>query len=108
MNNKELNEYCNMLAEEIMLEVKNYDGDQFDLAHQYADGSEYVIYYAKAHDLCQNCSTDNGEEWLSEVGAGESPTYDSIATVIAYGEIYTRILNRINEIEIEELEALEA
>lgn len=104
MTNQELTEYCNMLAEEIMLEIKEYGGDQFDLAHQYADGSEYCIYYSKAHELCQNCDITNGEQWAEEIGVGENPTYNSIATVIAYGEIYTRICNRINEIEMEELD----
>lgn len=99
MNDFELDQLAKSYAEEIMLEIKEHGGDQFDLAHQYADGSEYVIYYSKAHELCQNCNIDNGEEWFEEVGPNKGLSYGEVATVIAYGELYTRILNQINEIE---------
>ena len=66
-----------------------------DMAHQYADGTEWVIYYAKAHELCAKCDTDNGEQFLEDVGHPETVTYDSLAVSIAYGEIYSRIVQAV-------------
>lgn len=99
MNDYELDQLAKSYAQEIMQEVREHNADQFDLAHQYADGSEYVIYYSKAHELCQNCNIDNGEEWLAEIGVSGDVTYGSVATVIAYGELYNRILTEISVIE---------
>jgi hypothetical protein len=66
-----------------------------DMAHQKADGTEWVIYYAKAHELCAKCNTDNGEQFLEDVGHPETVTYDSLAVSIAYGEIYSRIAQAV-------------
>ena len=69
-----------------------------DMAHQYADGTEWVIYYAKAHELCAKCNTDNGEQFLEDVGHPENVTYDSLAVSIAYGEIYSRIAQAVQSL----------
>ena len=58
---------------------------------EYADGSEHVIYYGKAYAICQHCNIEQGEQFLQDVGSPENPTYDSLATVIAYGELKARI-----------------
>ena len=63
----------------------------YDLAHQYADGSEWVIYYYKAHQLCAACNTDEGEAFVDDCGEPEGGwTYDGFASAIAYGEIVSR------------------
>ena len=62
-----------------------------DLVHQYADGSEWVIYYGKAHDLCRNCNTNQGEDFLAECHPDNGLSYNDMASTIAYGEIYTRL-----------------
>ncbi len=68
-----------------------------DLAHQYADGSEWVIYHYKSHQLCAACSTDAGEDFIAECGEPEGGwTYDKFASAIAFGEIYERLQSAIN------------
>ena len=107
MNNAELNIIATGYALEIHAEfTAQGDVDIHDLAHQYADGSEHVIYYSKAHDICQNCNTENGEQFLEDMGgstelfsAGEGATYDKIATLIAYGELYARIVDAFAGVE---------
>lgn len=89
-----LNQYAADLAEDI---VKLNLGDGFDramdMAHEYADASEHVIYYHKAHAICQNCNTDAGEDYVSETGEPEGGwSYDGFAVAIAYGELHHRIL----------------
>jgi hypothetical protein len=104
INDYTLNEYAADIADEILREC---DGDRdraMDLAHEYADNSEWAIYYYKAHELCQNCNTDNGEEFYEDCGPWEDITYNKIATIIAYGELRARIIQAIDE-KIEEREA---
>ena len=68
-----------------------------DLVHQYADGSEWVIYYGKAHDLCRNCNTDQGEDFVEDCGEPEGGwSYNGFASAIAYGEIYARLSQAVD------------
>ena len=93
INDRLLNEYAKSCAEDIIREIKAHGGDEHDMAHSYADSSEWVIYYARAHALCQNCDTSNGEAFASDCGEPEGGwSYDGFACVIAYGELHARIL----------------
>ena len=73
------------------------------MAHEHADGSEWVIYYARAHALCQNCDTSEGEAFISDCCEPmHGWTYDSIACAIAYGELHARILWAIEHLTDQE------
>ena len=91
MNDHKLDAYCDAIASEILEECEGDRDKAFDLAHEHADGSEYAIYYSKAHEVCQNCNTDNGEQFYEDCGPFADPTYDRIASIIAYGEIRCRV-----------------
>lgn len=97
INDFTLTEYCNDIAQEICRDASDED-QAMDWAHESADGSEYVIYYAKAHELCRNCDTTQGEDFVADCFSGESMTYDEMACRIAYGEIDARIRAAIYEI----------
>jgi len=107
MNDYQLNQIAEDMAREILAEVAEYGGDASDLAHEAVDGCEHVIYHAKAHAICQGCNTDNGEQFLADVGNPDNAksrnsrpvTYDSLATMIAYGELLARVILAIDEIE---------
>lgn len=94
MNNYKLDEYCADIARYIWDDIAKNGGDVTDLAHEYADGSEYVIYYAKAHDICQHCSVDAGEDFAHDVGGDTPRSYNDMASLIAYGEIQSRIMDQ--------------
>ena len=83
-------------AKEILEQTQDYDV-AYELAHQYADGSEWAIYYYNAQMLCLNCETDHGEDFLDDCYAGDRLTYKKMATVIAYGELLGRIMSAIND-----------
>lgn len=100
-NDYQLDQYAESCARDILAEVAEHRRDVIDMAHEHADGSEHVIYHHKAHAICQNCNTDNGEAFLEDVGNPEPVTYDSLATVIAYGELRARIENAIAELQAE-------
>lgn len=97
LNDFKLNEYCNMIADEIAQDADNIH-DALDLAAEAADGSEYCIYYAKAHELCRTCNTDNGEDFVADCYSDVPMTYDDMACRIAYGEIERRISHRLEVI----------
>lgn len=95
INDYTLNEYAADIADEILRECDGDRDDAVDLAQEYVDGSEWAIYYHKAHELCQNCNTDNGEQFY-DCGPWENLTYDGIASIIAYGELRARIEQAID------------
>jgi len=91
-NDHQLDALAHELAAEILEEVAEYGGYVEDLISQYADCNEHVIYYYKAHAICQNCDVSNGEDFIQDIGAPEDGwTYDGMACTIAYGELQARI-----------------
>ena len=98
MQDHQLTEYCKDIAAEIMRDAVDID-TAMDWACEAANGSEYVIYYSKAHAICQNCDVTRGEEFVDEIGAPEGGwSYDGIASAIAYGEILARIQSALWEL----------
>jgi len=99
MSDYKLTKYCDSIAEEIAEDAPNFE-IAMEQAHESADGSEYVIYYHKAHEVCQNCNIQQGEEFFFECYYSEkhSKSYDEIASIIAYGEINARISSRLWDI----------
>ena len=71
--------------------------DMMDRAHEDVDGHQWVIYHYRAHQVCQ-CNTDLGEAFLEDTGMPETVTYDSLASLIAYGEMRGRVEARIQEL----------
>jgi len=101
-NDYQLQQYAEAAARDIADEIKEHGGDAYDMAHEYADGSEHVIYYHKAHAICQNCDTSEGEEFISDTGEPEGGwSYDGFAVAIAYGELHSRILHALHKMGVE-------
>jgi|ETNvirnome_2_300_1030623.scaffolds.fasta_scaffold18697_4 hypothetical protein len=101
INDFKLDQMAKDYAVEILKEIKKYGGDAYDLAHEYTDNSEWAIYPNKAHELCQNCNTELGEQLLEDSGLPETPTYNGLASYIAYGEINSRIKYAIDDLKKE-------
>ena len=102
-NDFKLDAYCYSIAQDIaadfdgVLSEGNLD-DALDTVWQYADGSEFVIYHYKAHQLCLNCNTDQGEDFLHDCGIEKQLSYDEMASRIAYGEIDARVRDCLYQI----------
>ena len=97
INDFVLTEIAKDYAKEIFDQVDDID-DGYDLSHQFADGSEWVIYYYKAHLLCLNCNTDDGQNFVDECFAGKAMTYNEMASAYAYGEIHSRTMSALNDL----------
>jgi hypothetical protein len=96
MNEVMLDELANQIAEEAFEMVKNGtpDYEAEDFICESVDGSEWVIYYYKAHQVCQNCNTDQGADWMEQCGI-KGDSYNDYATKLAYGELYCRASNAL-------------
>jgi hypothetical protein len=94
MNDYKLDLIAKAYAEDIFAEMKA-DGWTQDDAREaiwdMVDGSEHVIYYGKAHNICQTCDITNGEAFAEEIGLPEVVTYDNLASQIAFGELLYRV-----------------
>ena len=90
INDYVLHTLANDYAQEILEQTQDIDDAQ-DLAHEYADGSEWVIYYYKAHMLCQNCDIADGQYFVDDCWGDTPMSYDDMATRLAYGELHSRI-----------------
>ena len=97
LNDFALTEYCNDIAQEICSDASD-ENQAMDWAHESADSSEYVIYYAKAHELCRHCDTQHGEQFVADCWDNSPMSYDDMACRIAYGEIVTRIQSAIHNL----------
>ena len=92
------------IAREIIEEVKNYGGDEYELAHQAADGHQWIIYYTGSIDLVHACwhwnsiLFDDAQD-LAECGEASNQSWLEQTTQLAYCIMLrgiTRSLNKIN------------
>ena len=97
INDFVLDEIAKDYADVIFDLVDDID-DGCDLSHQYADDCEWVIYTHKAHLLCLNCNTDNGQDFVNDCYAGKAMTYDEMGSAYAYGELHSRILSALDDL----------
>ena len=99
-------------AESIMEEMEEEDltnretyHTPLELAEQYADGSEHVIYYHAAHEFVQALPFDvknDAEQNVADCGLiNEETTYNQLATQIAYFALQQLILDAV-QVKLEE------
>ena len=82
-------QYAKDIAEEIVFRDIKPDDDPeervYDLAHEYADGSEHVIYYYKAHQLLEWLDARTIDHIEGEIEAGGSFVgYNDLASRISF------------------------
>lgn len=108
INDHILTKECDELAAEIFAEAiadmaddetpENYRDEMSDRAHETADGHEWVIYNYKALMLCAHCNTENGEDFMDDVGAPSEPDIYKLACMLAFGEMRARIEQEIDRL----------
>ena len=100
-NDYQLDQYAAAAARDIVDEIKRHGGEAYDMAHEHADACEHVIYYGKAHAICQNCNTNAGEDFVADMGEPEGGwSYDGFAVAIAYGELRARIEQKLYDMGV--------
>ena len=89
-------------ADEIMENHDYWDEDDlYDIVHEYADGSQHVIYYAHAHDFVQALPFDrmnDAEQQVADCGGiNEDTTYNTLATQISYFALQQLIMEAVQK-----------
>ena len=106
ITSQELRNEFDSIAQEILEEVKNYGGDEYELAHQAADGHEWVIYYTRSIDLVHACwhwdsiLFDDAED-LAECGSSEGKSWLEQTARLAYCIMLQGITGSLNKINRE-------
>ena len=111
MSDFQINDYllqqeCESIAREIVESLDLADDetladrldDAQDAAHEWADSHQWVIYHYKALMLCAHCNAEQGEAFLEDTGMPDNPTFNQLASIIAYGEMRARIEAALQEI----------
>jgi hypothetical protein len=96
INDNILDNMAKDYAEKILEQTQDYDVAQ-ELAHQYADGSEWAIDTQKAHTFYQDCKTKGGEKYLDACWPNTKMSYDDLTSIVVYGEIRSRIMSAIDK-----------
>jgi len=94
MNDHKLDLIAQSYAQDIFADMIQYqmsEDEARDTIWEWVDGSEHVIYYGKAHDICQTCDIENGEAFAEDVGLPAVVTYDNLASQIVFGELLYRV-----------------
>lgn len=97
-------DYAESILEEFVTQAIDnpYEGEALgEIAEQYADDSEHVIYYGKAHEFVQALPFDrrtDAEQEVADCGMiNENTTYDSLATLITYFALKMLILDAVDK-----------
>ena len=106
-NMKEFNEYIDILRDDIMTEYRlgNHDRNDWpDIVHEYADGSQYVIYTGMAWDLVNMVRQCDGDLFDDAERGLEVDVLDvhRIMTIMAYECIYQQLMLALNDAAEEE------
>ncbi len=83
-------QYAIDLAHDLINGMDESQGEEYiyDTAHEYADGSEHVIYYAKAHEMVAWMHQSRIDYWEGEIEAGSGFVGDDqLACLIACYEL---------------------
>ena len=110
MNRYDIAQYVDSIAQDIMAEREYWEADELhDVAHEHADSSQYVIYYAQAHEFVQALDGAERNEAERHIAVYEMhpESYDDFAVKIAYWALYELIMEAVTE-KLEQAEAEEA
>ena len=108
MNIKEYSNIYNGLVDDVLAEQPETFDDAMELLHQFVDGSQYVIYYAKAWEMVkylrdnEPCMLQEYESLAADVGTEAFESLNHYCTVIAYWALFEPARSLLEK-ELEEL-----
>ncbi len=111
IDQREFDQEVKYLAAMIIEEYNIHDTDPHDACHEVIDGHAWVIYYSNAKAVCCNVDTDDGMEWVEdiggfEVGHSEPLDFDTICTKLAYATLFVAVQSELTTL-LEEIEGVE-
>lgn len=82
------NDYQNEMVDE-------HDDELSDDVSQTVDGHEWVIYHYKALRFVAECDTENGDDFVRDVGFDDYQSIHQLASTILYGEMQARVTRHL-------------
>jgi len=86
INNYTLELEADNIVNQALVSHNEFGEDAVQVIHEICDGHRWSTDYAEAFELCANCDTNEGEDYLEEIG----DTYKHIAdhaTKVAYATL---------------------
>ena len=102
INNYELQQEAKRLAQECFDEGDTHGEDPNEYLWQTCDGHEWVIYTYKAMLLCAECDTNDGEDYLDDIGFEQFESFANHATQLAFSTLYCAAMDALAELEQEQ------
>ena len=87
INDYILRQEAKEIAAAALLEQKEYGTDAGEMLNQMCDGHEWVIHTYKAIILCAECDTNEGEDYLDDIGYEKFDSFANHATQLAYATL---------------------
>ena len=77
---------------------EKYREEAYDYIYENVDGHEYVIYYSHAWKLCAENNTEEGEDYLEEVGLNHlQDGIDVLMTRLSYATILREVQDQFED-----------
>lgn len=98
MNDAILDKIAREYAQEIIEQYPDAPDSARDAVFEWASGSEWLIYNWRIMQICANCDTRAGEDYLRDSGLPRDGDFMKICQIVAMGEFVSRIEMAMNEI----------
>lgn len=94
INNYTLELEADSIVKQALVSHNEFGEDAVEVIHEICDGHQWAIYYAKAFQLCQNCDTEQGEDYLEDCGLTHFTSIADHATKVAYATLLNLSLSK--------------
>ena len=77
---------------------EKYREEAYDYIHENVDGHQYVIYYHHAWKVCSENNTEEGEDYLNDIGGNHlQDGIDGLMTRLSYAIILREVQNQFED-----------
>lgn len=87
INNYTLELEADSIVNQALVSHNEFGEDAVQVIHEVCLAHQWATYYAKAFQLCLNCDTDEGEDYLEETGDTHFTSISDHATKVAYATL---------------------
>jgi len=87
INNYTLELEADSIVKQALVSHNEFGEDPVQVIQEICQAHQWATYYAKAFDLCLNCDTDEGEDYLEDQGDTHFTSISDHATKVAYATL---------------------
>ena len=87
INNYTLELEADNIVNQALVSHNEFGEDAVQVIHEICIAHQWATYYTKAFELCLNCDTDQGEDYLDDQGDTHFTSISDHATRVAYATL---------------------